>query len=146
MIIPWTPILEGRSAACGTHGCKCCRSMSRKNKIFSTTNHKGFFTAKHSNCCSNNVIYLLECKKCDKCNQYVGQTQRLLSQRVAGHRASHTKKTHLPIYQKQVMTLSETSQSLFLKRLPHPNYWPGRAIGLTRSRLCIQKDSTADSN
>ena len=37
------PILEGRSAGCGTHGCKCCRSMSHKNRIFSSTNHRGFY-------------------------------------------------------------------------------------------------------
>ena len=96
--IPWTPILEGRSARCGQSGCKCCGHMSLRNRVFSTSNYRGFYTAKHSNCSSVNVIYLIECKRCDKINQYVGQTRRLLSQRMGGHRAAAQYKHHLPLY------------------------------------------------
>lgn len=95
-----SPNLEGRSARCGTHGCKCCRVMSRKISIFSSHNHKCFHTAVFSNCKSCNVIYLLECSKCDKRNQYVGQTSRPLSQRVSGHRAKAKLSAYhnLPLY------------------------------------------------
>jgi hypothetical protein len=96
--IPITPNMEGHSAGCATPGCKCCRAMSRKVRVSSTSHYKSFPTARHTSCNTCNVIYLLECSKCTKCNQYVGQTQRPLSQRLAGHRAASTKKTNLPLY------------------------------------------------
>ena len=126
--IPWTPILEGRSAKCGTPGCKCCGVMSHSNLVFSSYNYKSFPTAKHSNCSSSSVIYLIECKKCNRGNQYVGQTHRFLSQRIAGHRAASKRKTNLPIYKHflspghtfekdiKVSVLEKTSPSQLLAR------------------------------
>ena len=95
-----SPYLDGRSAMCGIHGCKCCKAMSKKCTIFSIINNRGFKTTKHSNCSSSNVIYLCECKKCANSKQYVGQTKRKLSERVAGHRAKAKLVTsnHLPTY------------------------------------------------
>jgi len=95
-----SPYLEGRSAMCGHNGCKCCKAMSKKVSIHSSHNHKSFRTTKYSNCSSSNVIYLLECKKCTKHNQYVGQTNRKLSERAAGHRAKAklTTSRNLPLY------------------------------------------------
>ncbi len=98
IIIPITPNLDGHSAGCAIPGCKCCAVMSRKVRITSTHNYKSFFISKHTNCSTKNVIYLLECTKCTKGNQYVGQTSRQLSQRIAGHRAASRIKTNLPIY------------------------------------------------
>ena len=98
IIIPMTPNLEGHSAGCGIHGCKCCKTMSRKSRVISNTNHKSFATPKHSICNTRNIIYLLECSKCTTKNQYVGQTQRSLSQRLGGHRAASRIKTNLPLY------------------------------------------------
>jgi len=92
------PHLDGRSAMCGTPGCKCCKAMSKKVSIHSAWNHRTYRTAKHSNCNSCNVIYLLECKKCTLRHQYVGQTKRPLSARVAGHRAKARSNTTLPLY------------------------------------------------
>ncbi len=93
-----TPNFDGHSGGCGNNACKCCNIMSRKTRIISTSNHKSFPTPKQSNCNTKNVIYLLECTKCNKRNQYVGQTERLLSQRLAGHRAAARIKTTLPLY------------------------------------------------
>lgn len=98
VIIQYKPNLDGRSAGCATPGCKCCAVMSRKIRISSSSNLKSFATPKHTNCKTNNVVYLLECKKCPRRNQYVGQTQRNMSQRIAGHRAASKIKTNLPIY------------------------------------------------
>ena len=98
MIIKRTPILEGRSAGCGTAGCKCCKAMSGKQRVFHQTSGEPFSTPRHSNCNTNNVIYLLECRKCESRNQYVGQTSRPLSQRVAGHRMAAKTKPNLPLY------------------------------------------------
>jgi len=96
--IATTPNLHGHSAGCGTPGCKCCRAMSRKFRVTSRHNGKSFSIPKHTNCNTDNVIYLLECKRCDKRNQYVGQTCRPLSHRVAGHRARCKIKINLPVY------------------------------------------------
>ncbi len=93
-----TANLDGHSAGCGIPGCKCCPIMSRKIRITSSHNFKSFSTARHANCSTHNVIYLLECKKCNKRNQYVGQTKRSLSQRLAGHRAAFKIKKNLPVY------------------------------------------------
>ena len=96
--ITTTPNLDGHSAGCATPGCKCCRAMSRKVRIISNTNHKSFPTPKHTNCDTKCVIYLLECTKCSKGNQYIGQTGRTTSERLAGHRAASKVKINLPIY------------------------------------------------
>ena len=93
-----TPNLSGHSAGCAIPGCKCCRTMSRKCRITSSTNNKSFKTPMHTNCNTNCVIYLLECTKCNKRNQYIGQTKRSLSKRLGGHRAASRIKTLLPIY------------------------------------------------
>lgn len=93
-----TPNMTGNSAGCAITGCRCCAVMSRREVIISTHNHKAFTTPGHTNCSTNCVIYLLECTKCTKGNQYVGQTERTLGQRVAGHRAACTKKKNLPLY------------------------------------------------
>ncbi len=98
VIIPITPSLDGSSAGCGLPNCKCCTAMSRKLRITSTYNYKSFWTPKHANCNTSNVIYLLECNKCKTRNQYVGQTRRTLSQRLAGHRAASRVKHNLPLY------------------------------------------------
>ncbi len=96
--IPTTPNLDGCSAGCATPGCKCCSVMSRKIKISSNSNYKSFYTPKHTNCNTSAVVYLLECHKCPNRNQYVGQTKRNISHRIAGHRAASRIKTNLPLY------------------------------------------------
>ena len=98
IVIPITPNFQGHSAGCAKSGCKCCKVMSRKVRVTSSSNGKTFSTPPHTNCDSKCLVYLLECSKCHKGNQYVGQTQRPLSQRISGHRAAHSKKTNLPIY------------------------------------------------
>lgn len=93
-----TADLGGHSAGCGNAHCKCCKLMSRKSRIISSYNHKSFITPQYTNCNSKNVIYLLECTKCTKGNQYVGQTTRCMNVRLAGHRAASRIKTNLPLY------------------------------------------------
>ncbi len=96
--IPITQHLQGNSAGCATPGCKCCIAMSRKTRVISSHNNKSFSTPKHTNCRTQNIIYLLECIKCTKGNQYIGQTQRCMNARLAGHRAASRIKINLPIY------------------------------------------------
>ena len=93
-----SPNLDGRSAACATPSCKCCRVMSRKIKVISSQNRRTHAIPKHANCNTPNVIYLLECTKCTTRNQYVGQTKRNQSKRVAGHTAASKIKVNLPLH------------------------------------------------
>ena len=95
-VIKITPNLDGRSVPCRHLACKCCRAMSRKIRIISNSNYKSFPVPKHTNCNTRCVIYLLECTKCNKGNQYVGQTERTLQERMGGHRQAT--KTNLPLY------------------------------------------------
>ena len=130
--IPVTPIMRGISAGCATPGCKCCRVMSRKVRGISTVNHRSFEIPDHTNCNFSCVVYLLECTKCTKGNQYVGQTGRKLSERLAGHRAARTKKPNLPLYKHfntkkdhdferdtKLTILEKTAKHLLLTRESH---------------------------
>ena len=132
IIIRITPNLDGRSAPCGYPFCKCCRAMSRKIRAISTSNHKSFPVPRYTNCHTSCVVYLLECTKCNKRNQYVGQTERTLQERMGGHRQASTIKINLPLYQHftgkrdhdfekdaKVTILEKTTTNLLLTREAH---------------------------
>lgn len=94
-----TPSLKGHSAGCDTPNCKCCGVMSKKLRIISSHNGRNFPTPPHTNCSTSNVIYLIECSKCESGNQYIGQTTRQLRTRWTEHKAASKVKTHLPTLQ-----------------------------------------------
>ena len=132
IIIRITPNLDGRSAPCGYPFCKCCRAMSRKIRAISTSNHKSFPVPRYTNCHTSCVVYLLECTKCNKGNQYVGQTERTLQERMGGHRQAATIKINLPLYKHftgkrdhdfekdaKVTILEKTTTNLLLTREAH---------------------------
>ncbi len=96
--IEFTESKEGNSTPCGVHGCKCCTAISRKCRVTSTHNNKTYPTQRYTCCSTRNVIYMLECAKCTKGNQYIGQTSRPLKTRLTEHRAASTTKTNLPLY------------------------------------------------
>ena len=70
---------------CNTDKCTACPFINENNKV--KVNET--FTWKHNKkftCNTNNIIYMIECKK-DNCKQrYVGQTGRSLRSRLAEHR------------------------------------------------------------
>ena len=133
IIIRITPNLDGRSVPCGHLGCKCCQIMSRRIRVISNSTHKSFPVPKHTNCLTRCVIYLLECTKCNKGNQYVGQTERTMQERMGGHRQATITKINLPLYKHfagkrdhdfdrdtRVTILEKTTKSLLLTR---EAYW-----------------------
>lgn len=85
------------SAPCGTPMCLCCQIMSKREVIYSSTSRTPHKTARDTSCNSVGVIYLIECRRCPKPAQYVGQTSRQLKARMDGHRAELPKK-NMPIY------------------------------------------------
>ena len=57
--------------------------MSNKFLVKSSSNQKQFHTP-YATCKTKLVVYLAECKQCDK--QYVGRTVQQLGDRISGHR------------------------------------------------------------
>lgn len=86
------------SAPCGKKNCVCCGFMSGKDTIFESNNIRAHRGAEGTNCDTSNVIYIIECNKCKRQNQYVGQTRRPLRERLSGHRAAYLQHKNMPIY------------------------------------------------
>ena len=83
---------------CGTLNCKCCATISKKCRITSTHTNKTYPTQKYTCCSTRNLVYLIECTKCTKGNQYVGHTQEPLRTKLTEHIALSKTKTNLPLY------------------------------------------------
>ena len=83
---------------CGNPRCKCCEIISKKCRVTSTHNNKTYPTQRCTSCSTANVVYLLECTKCPKGNQYIGHTTNPLRNKVIEHNMESTSKTNLPLY------------------------------------------------
>ena len=68
---------------CNTKSCRYCPKLDKSGKIQSHFTKREYVTKKNVSCKSNNLIYCITCKKCNK--QYVGQTKRRLMERFQGH-------------------------------------------------------------
>lgn len=90
--------LSSSSMPCDSNNCRCCQTMSQKDQIFSNSKGKHFKLPRQTNCNTKNVIYLMECPKCNSKNQYVGQTARPLKNRMSGHRAAFSMGKKTPLY------------------------------------------------
>ena len=69
------------SNKCTKKDCMYCNLLDRGGKI--TNENESYSTKTEITCNSSNVIYCLECKKCNK--KYVGQTKRKIKDRVREH-------------------------------------------------------------
>jgi len=83
---------------CRTADCKCCDTISQKCRVTSTHNNKTYTTQKYTSCSTKNIIYLIECTKCTKGNQYVGRTSETLRTKLNQHITHSTTKTNFPLY------------------------------------------------
>jgi len=94
-----TAVYEGNnSMPCRTADCKCCDTISQKCRVTSTHNNKTYTTQKYTSCSTKNIIYLIECTKCTKGNQYVGRTSETLRTKLNQHITHSTTKTNFPLY------------------------------------------------
>jgi hypothetical protein len=89
---------KGNSIPCEKPGCQCCTVISKKYRVTSTYNNKTFPTQKYTCCSTRNTVYLLECTKCTKYNQYIGCTSDTLNARLATHMENSTTRTNFPLY------------------------------------------------
>ena len=89
---------KSNSLPCKTIGCPCCATISKKCRVTSTHNNKTYPSQRYTSCSTRNVIYLVECIKCTKGNQYIGHTSNPLRVKIHEHKMESTIKTNLPLY------------------------------------------------
>lgn len=84
---------RGEFSQCAKTQCHTCTYHVDAGCYFvSHSTGKRFTLFNNSNCHSNNVIYLISCRRCGL--QYVGQSHRRLHERICGHRSDiNTKKS-----------------------------------------------------
>lgn len=78
--------LEGQkfvNKKCTNIKCKACQHILEGSTFSSSNTGKKFNLKQNITCKSKNLIYLVTCNKCSK--QYVGQTSRILAERIANH-------------------------------------------------------------
>ena len=73
---------------CTTKKCRYCPRLNLSGRIKCHFNGRSYSTMTQIDCKSNNLIYCLSCKRCQK--QYVGQTKRRLIDRMQNHFLSVT--------------------------------------------------------
>ena len=79
------PNLEYFAKSCENPHCHTCESVIECSAVKSNTTKFVFKIRENLTCSSSNIIYLVQCKECDK--QYIGQTKRSLRLRTNNHRA-----------------------------------------------------------
>ena len=86
------------SIPCKSTGCKCCTTISQKCRVTSTHNNKTYPTQTYTCCATKNTVYLLECTKCTKGNQFIGHTSKPLRNRLTEHKTGIKTNTNSPLY------------------------------------------------
>jgi hypothetical protein len=89
------PRAQGQTSTCPIKKCGTCLYFDPTSEFQNTNNGKKFSVKQNLTCGSENVIYLIRCKKCNK--QYVGQTGQTLRKRFTNHKLSINKKTPNPV-------------------------------------------------
>ena len=75
---------------------KCCRQIKATSNFTNRHTGKKYTIFHHVNCKDRNVIYLLECLKCDG-KAYVGKTETPMNLRINGHRSDSKKSDKLAV-------------------------------------------------
>ena len=72
------------SQSCNRRRCSHCKNIVKSDVCTSSRTQNSFNLRFSTDCTSQNVIYLIECKRCNM--QYVGQTNQQVSKRMNSHR------------------------------------------------------------
>ena len=78
------------SNRCGRPRCKSCVHIKTGITFKSAVTGENFRAQVTANCKTSNIVYLIECRKCNK--QYVGETENPLHLRMNGHRSDYYRK------------------------------------------------------
>lgn len=73
----------GVGIACGKRRCECCLYVKTRSEFDSKYSRSEFTITGRLDCNSKNIVYLIECKKCEE--QYVGETSKTLRARLTDH-------------------------------------------------------------
>ena len=88
---------DGKCTPCRANlGNKCCRQMKSTSIFKNRHNHKEYQIFHNVNCKDRNVIYLLECMKCNG-KAYVGKSEPPMHLRINGHRSDAKKNNKLSV-------------------------------------------------
>jgi hypothetical protein len=72
-----------RCSKCSSMRCKACNYINSGSTFSSSYNKRTFSVSGNIKCTSSNIVYLVTCRKCSL--QYVGETSRLLRDRINDH-------------------------------------------------------------
>ena len=78
------PKERSETTKCNRRRCSHCKSIIEGTNFTNTNTNETFELRFSGTCASNDMIYLITCKKCKM--QYVGQTHQLLSMRMNSHK------------------------------------------------------------
>ena len=73
----------GCAVPCGKRRCHCCLYLKSASDFDSRYSESEFTITGKLDCNSSNIVYLIECKKCEE--QYVGETSKPLKVRLSNH-------------------------------------------------------------
>ena len=80
-----------------TCSCRVCNATHR-DEVWSSTRDANYKTAENASCSDRNVVYALICCKCDKTlTVYVGETERMLKERIDEHLLDVRQQAEKPI-------------------------------------------------
>jgi hypothetical protein len=88
---PDPPSPSARQLSSGCYKCTrlrcvlCQHHLQETRTFFSASNHTQYTIRDHLSCRSSNVVYLLDCARCQRV-QYVGETGQTMQKRLYGHR------------------------------------------------------------
>ena len=138
-----TASTDSETHKCKHRRCKCCNFIipyyKLKNKILQTITIPN---VKNLNCNTNNLIYLINCNKCNL--QYIGQTSRKLKERFTDHFSNIKtyKNTAISIHFNQPShTINNFTITPLqtIKMQTNTNYLNKKNIGLKLYKLNTQK-------
>jgi len=78
-----TDVIISGSTRCKSNRCRACNYITVSKTFKSSSTNSKFWLRTNVSCKSNNIVYLITCKKCNK--QYVGETGRTLGERITDH-------------------------------------------------------------
>jgi hypothetical protein len=100
---PVHPGISGRTGkneyvSCTKQSCKYCAAMTKTDSVMNSKKTRKYTlkrNAQFATCKTTNVVYIITCDKCRK--QYIGETKRMLYERLREHLRDTTVKRDTPV-------------------------------------------------
>ena len=112
----------GESELCGNKRCFTCKLMT-PIQIARSSSRASVKLRRQTNCRSANVIYLITCTQRDK--QYIGETKRVLNERMNGQRSERTKRRfqRSPVAEHFQLQCQDINSHVSLRCIEHDAQW-----------------------